>query len=93
MTERTFTGYRNPVLCALAYLKAIDMPADETSFARVAALRGDASAEEIANGFVVVTYDDLQRLCEMAEIVICAVDGVVHCFTPEEWLDGKAIDV
>lgn len=78
-------GYTNPVLCVLAYLKAVDVPADEASFAKVAALRGDASAEDIANGFVVVSYDDLQRLCEMAEIVIAQVGGVVHCFTPEEW--------
>lgn len=81
----TFTGYRNPVLCALAYLKAVDVPADETSFARVAAIRGDAPDDVVANGFVVVSYDDLQRLCEIAEIVICQVDGVVRCYTPDEW--------
>lgn len=86
-------GYKNPVLAALAYMKAIDMDVDEPSFIRVAAGVKEATAEQLANGFVVISYDDVQRLCEIGDFIICAVEGIIFAFTPQEWMDGKAIDV
>lgn len=79
------TGYKNAALCALAYVKAIGLPVDETSFARVAGKIGDATDEQIAQGFIVTTYEDLERLCDIGGFLIASKDDLITAFMPEEW--------
>lgn len=86
----TWTGHRNPVRCALEWFTAKGYPSrtldiDTESFERVAALVGDASAEEIANGFLVNSTSDVQRLCDIGNFVIRIQDGKLFAQTAAEW--------
>lgn len=63
-------GLRNAAYCAKLALKAMGFTVDEESFDRVASLRGDAPPEALEKGFIVQSYDDIQRLCEIADMAI-----------------------
>lgn len=81
------TGFTNPVRAALAWLRVTGVPLDEAAFENLAERRGDASPEQIADRFIIRGYDDLQRLCEMADMVIFqrSSDGVVTAVAAEDW--------
>lgn len=79
-------GYTNPVRAACYAIKSLGVPVDEASFDRLAARRGDASPEQIANGFLIRGCDDIQRLCDMADMVIVSADGIVTAFAAEDWV-------
>lgn len=79
-----FTGFRNPVLAAAAYVRGMDVPWDEASFERVASLRGNASPEQLKDGFAIKNIDDLQRVCVIGEFCIIQIDGQVTALVPEE---------
>lgn len=78
------TGFRNPAKAAAAYIRAMDVPWDESSFDRLAGLRGDASPEDLQDGFIVKNIDDLQRVCQIGEFSIIQIDGQVTALLPEE---------
>lgn len=84
-TAVEYTGFANPVLVALAYLRSTGITINEASFDRLAKLRGDAPLGLLEDGFVVRNYDDLQRLCDIAEMVIFVHGGTVFAYSPEEW--------
>lgn len=86
------TGYRNPIKALAAGVKACGAKIDTASFDRLAELRGDSRPEEIADGFIIRGYDDLQRLCELGNVVIATdpKSGLVVCHDPAEWQNSQA---
>jgi hypothetical protein len=86
------TGYRNPIRALAAGVKACGAKIDTASFDRLAEQRGDSRPEEIADGFIIRGYDDLQRLCELGNVVIATdpTSGLVVCHDPAEWQDSQA---
>jgi len=85
------TGHKNAVSATLACLKASSIPVDEPSFQRLAELRGDAAALVIENGFIVVGYEGLQRLCDIGDMIIHWKYGVVTAYGTEEWTAGHEL--
>lgn len=89
MESLLVTGFLNPALCALAYMRAMNVPTNEESFYRIANVCGDADLDVTANGFLVQDMGDVQKLCEIGSFVIALVDGVATCMTPDEWSSLK----
>lgn len=65
-----FTGFINPAVAAKAFVKAMGVPMDETSFDRVAEQCGNSAPDELAKGFLINTYEDVQRLCDLGQFCI-----------------------
>lgn len=59
-------GFDNPALCLMHCLKAQGAEVDEPSFEAVAAL----CAKEYEGGFVVDSYETMERLCELGGFCI-----------------------
>jgi hypothetical protein len=86
-----FTGFRNPIKALATGVKALGARIDEDSFDRLAEKRGDSRPEEIADGFLIRGIEDIQRLCELGNVII-ATDpktGLVVCHDPAEWQDSQ----
>jgi hypothetical protein len=67
----SFVVLSNPARAALAFIKATGASEiDAASFDRVAELCGDATPEQLANGFLIDNYGALQRLCDIGDFCI-----------------------
>lgn len=87
--ELSQTGYRNAVNAALAWIKAAGVPVDEDTFAHMAELRGDCTEEALAEGFIVRGYAEVQRLCELANMVVLQHEGTIIAMTPEDFTSRR----
>ena len=77
-----FYGLINPVSVAQQYISRVGAPMDEASFDRVASAVGDIEAE----GFLVETLADVQKLCELGNfVVVVDQDCVIRAYLPGEW--------
>lgn len=74
------TGYKNPAIAALSFIKAAfisDLVIDEQSFLSVAKKIPESDAEK---GFVVDSYDALNKLCETGGFeIVFNEQEVVSC--------------
>lgn len=82
-------GHTNPVEAAKLSMQAMGFEIDEASFDILAAKRGEATAEEIGNGFLISGFDDLKRLAEIGNIVIVFEDGIVTAYDPSIYAQMK----
>lgn len=87
----TFTGFVNPVSCALHAVELMyDGSIDRESFQRLAVNRGSASPEVLREGFIVRGHEDLAELCEIGNFVIAfGGDGLVRAYEPDEYAWAK----
>lgn len=81
------SGFMNPVQAIYEAIRTLGGEPDRESFDRLTKLRENATP---ISGFILRGYEDVQRLCELADIVVVHKDGKVFAYEPAEWADPSA---